>query len=134
LRKAGADEVISASEFGLRLLARAALFHGMTRVYQELLTVGRDANEMYLIPIPPGLVGKTFSQTAGQLLSDRTSRDACLLIGIYRGEKMMLNPIGDEAGPLREGDDLILLCPVMPDLSRYQNQAPIIVDDDTRAG
>ena len=44
LRKAGADEVISAAEFGLRLLARASLFHGMTRVYQELLTVGRDAN------------------------------------------------------------------------------------------
>ena len=46
MRKAGADEVMSAAEFGLRLLARAALFHGMTRVYQELLTVGRDANEM----------------------------------------------------------------------------------------
>jgi voltage-gated potassium channel len=55
LRKARADEVISASEFGLHLLARAALFHGMTRVYQELLTVSRDANELYLVPVPEGL-------------------------------------------------------------------------------
>ena len=52
MRKAGADEVISSAQFGLHLLARASLFHGMTRVYQELLTVGRDANEMYLVPVP----------------------------------------------------------------------------------
>jgi len=117
MRKAGADEVISAAEFGLRLLARAALFHGMTRVYQELLTVGRDANELYPVPVPPGLVGKDFIETAGLFLRDRANRNACLLIGIYRGEKMMLNPVGGEAGPLREGDELILLSPVMPDFS-----------------
>jgi hypothetical protein len=36
-------------------MARAALFHGMTRVYQELLSVRRDANEMYLVPVPAPL-------------------------------------------------------------------------------
>lgn len=117
MRKAGADEVISADEFGLRLLARSALFHGMSRVYQELLTVGRDANEMYLVPVPPNLVGRGFVAVAAALLADRAVRDACLLIGVYRGERMMLNPVGGEAGPLREGDELIVLCPVMPDLT-----------------
>ena len=29
----------------------------------------------------------------------------------------MLNPVGSEAGPLREGDELILLSPKYPDLS-----------------
>jgi voltage-gated potassium channel len=127
MRKAGADEVISAAEFGLRLLARAALFHGMTRVYQELLTVGRDANELYLIPIPAGLVGKPFVEVAGLFLNDRANRNACLLIGIYRGEKMMLNPVAGEAGPLREGDELILLCPVLPDLTHLSAPSPNIV-------
>jgi voltage-gated potassium channel len=119
MRKAGADEVMSAAEFGLRLMARAALFHGMTRVYQELLTVGRDANEMYLVPVPTGLIAKDFASAAKLFLQDREDRNACLLIGIYRGEKMMLNPVGGEAGLLRDGDELILLCPVMPDLSRF---------------
>src|SRR4029079_472038 len=32
MRKSGADEIISSADFGLRLMARAALFHGMTRV------------------------------------------------------------------------------------------------------
>jgi hypothetical protein len=45
---------------------------------------------------------------------------ACLLIGLYRGEAMMLNPVGGEAGPLREGDELILLSQALPDLSRLQ--------------
>jgi len=120
MRKAGADEVISAADFGLRLIARASLFHGMTRVYQELLSVRRDANEMYLVPVPAKLVGMDFVAAAGVFLPDRTNMKACLLIGLYRGEAMMLNPVGGEAGPLREGDELILLSQTVPDLSRLQ--------------
>jgi hypothetical protein len=33
----------------------------------------------------------------------------------------MLNPVGGEAGPLREGDELILLSQSLPDLSRLQS-------------
>ena len=101
-------------------MARASLFHGMTRVYQELLTVRRDANEMYLVPMPAELVGKDFVTAAGVFLPDRTAMKACLLIGVYRGDAMMLNPVGGEAGPLRAGDELILLCQALPDLSRLK--------------
>jgi voltage-gated potassium channel len=118
MRKSGADEVISAADFGLRLMARAALFPGMTRVYQELLSIRRDANEMYLVPVPARLVGMDFVKAANVFLPDRTDMKACLLIGLYRGEKMMLNPVGGEAGPLCEGDELILLSQNLPDLSR----------------
>ncbi len=86
MRKAGADEVISAADFGLRLMARASLFHGMTRVYQELLSVRRDANEMYLVPVPAQLVGMDFVAAANVFLPDRTNMKACLLIGLYRGD------------------------------------------------
>jgi len=120
MRKAGADEVISSADFGLRLMARASLFHGMTRVYQELLSVRRDANEMYLVKAPAQLVGMDFVAAANVFLPDRTDMKACLLIGLYRGETMMLNPVGGEAGPLREGDELILLSQTLPDLSRLQ--------------
>ncbi len=120
MRKAGADEVISAADFGLRLMARASLFHGMTRVYQELLSVRRDANEMYLVPVPAQLVGMDFVAAANVFLPDRTNMKACLLIGFYRGETMTLNPVGGEAGPLCEGDELILLSQTLPDFSRLQ--------------
>ena len=109
LLRAGADEIISSDELGLRLLARTALFHGMTRVYQELLTVGRDANEMYLFPIPESLVGRDFVEISSMFVRHRDDKRSCLLIGIQRGDEMILNPVGPDAGPLKEGDQLILL-------------------------
>ena len=118
LKKAGADEIISSDELGLRLLARTALFHGMTRVYQELLTVGRDANEMFLLPAPEELVGKDFVELIGLFGRHRSDRRSCLLIGIQRGEEMMLNPIGGEAGPIKADDQLILLSRVYLDSSQ----------------
>ena len=52
--------------------------HGMTRVYQELLPVRRDANEMYLVPVPVQLVGMDFVAAANVFLPDRTNMKACL--------------------------------------------------------
>ncbi len=109
LLKAGADEIISSDELGLRLLARTALYHGMTAVYQELLTVGRDANEMYLLPVPEGLVGRDFVEIASMFVRHRDDKRSCLLIGIQRGETMLLNPVGNDSGPVKSDDQLILL-------------------------
>jgi hypothetical protein len=39
-------------------------------------------------------------------------------LGIHRGDQMHLNPIGGEAGPLKAGDELILLSRVIFDPSR----------------
>ena len=109
LRKSGADEIISSDELGLRLLARTALFHGMTHIYQELLTVGRDANEIYSVTVPPSLVGRDFVEIAGMFVRYRDDKRSCLLLGVQRGEEMMLNPVGTDAGPLKPDDQLILL-------------------------
>ena len=109
LLRAGADEIISSEELGLRLLARTAIYHGMTRVYQELLTVGRDANEMYLYPVPEELLGRDFVEISSMFLRYREDKRSCLLIGLQRGDEMILNPVGGEAGPVRADDQLILL-------------------------
>jgi Trk K+ transport system NAD-binding subunit len=109
LLKAGADEVVSSDALGLRLLARSALFHGMSQFYWELLTVRRNANEVYLVPAPDELIGRTFVEVSELFVRHREDRRSCLLLGIQRGDEMMINPIGDEAGPLQAGDQLIVL-------------------------
>src|SRR5262245_14463759 len=124
LLKAGADEIISSDELGLRLLARTAIYHGMTRVYQELLTVGRDANEMYLYPVPPELVGRDFVEISSMFLRYRDDKRSCLLIGLQRGEDMILNPVGGEAGPVKSGDHLILLSRVFLQPSQTMPTVP----------
>jgi hypothetical protein len=87
----------------------------MTRVYQELLTVGRDANEIYLFPTPEEFVGKDFLELASMLLNHRGDKRACLLLGIQRADEMMLNPKSEEAGPLRVDDQLVLMSRVFLD-------------------
>ncbi len=120
LKRSGADEIISSEDLGLRLLARASLFHGMTQFYQELLTVGRDANEIYLIPAPDDFLGKEFAEVSGLFARRRDDKRSCLLLGIQRGDEMLLNPIGGEAGGLKPNDQLILLSRVFPASSSNQ--------------
>lgn len=124
LLKAGADEVISSDELGLRILARTALYHGITRVYQELLTVGRDANEMYMIPVPEEFVGRDFVEISGMFLRNRDDRRSCLLIGVQRDDELVLNPIGPEAGPLRAADQLIVLSRVFLNVNQNLPTVP----------
>ncbi|HZW35205.1 MAG TPA: NAD-binding protein [Isosphaeraceae bacterium] len=126
LLKAGASEVVSSDSLGLRLLARSALFHGMSQFYQELLTVRRDANEVYLVPAPKEMVGLTFNEVSELFLRYRNDRRSCLLIGIQRGEEMMINPIGDEAGPLQAHDQLILLSRIYPSAAQPLPTSPSI--------
>jgi voltage-gated potassium channel len=114
LLKAGADEVVSSGALGLRLLARSALFHGMSQFYWELLTVRRNANEVYLVPAPEELIGRSFVEVSEQFIRHREDRRSCLLLGFQRGDEMIINPIGDEAGPLQAGDQLIVLSRTYP--------------------
>ena len=114
LQKAGASEIVSSDSLGLHILARSALFHGMTQFYQELLTVRRDNNEVFLLPAPEELLGRQFAELGELFMKYRNDRRSCLLIGIQRGDEMMINPIGEEAGPLRADDQLILLSRTNP--------------------
>ncbi len=125
LLKAGASEIVSSDSLGLRLLARSALFHGMTQFYQELLTVRRDANEVFLLPAPEELIGRDFAELSAMFMKYRSDRRSCLLIGIQRGDEMIINPIGEEAGPLHSDDQLILLSRSFPGGSQPLPISPV---------
>jgi voltage-gated potassium channel len=120
MRKAGADEVISAADFGLRLMATClALSWHDPRLSRGCYRSGATPMKCTWCRCLPNL-SMDFVAAANVFLPDRTNMKACLLIGLYRDETMMLNPVGGEAGPLREGDQLILLSQTLPDLSRLQ--------------
>ena len=79
LLQAGASEIVSSDSLGLRLLALGGCFHGMTQFYQELLTVRRDANEVYLLPAPRRFWSGTASQSSTRCSCDTeaTAVPAC---------------------------------------------------------
>ena len=59
-------------------------------------------------------MGRDFSELGKMFMKYRNDRRSCLLIGIQRGDEMMINPIAEEAGPVRSDDQLILLSRTFP--------------------
>lgn len=106
------NEIISISDLSEKLLAQAALNHGVTDFYQELLLFQENGNEFYRVALPAADVGRTFADLHARLLARRI-----IAIGVHNGGLPRLNPGADYV--LREGDDLWLIAfrkPCLEDL------------------
>ena len=102
------NEIVSLSSVSEKLLAQAALFHGITDFYQELLTFEEANNELYRVAPPAGLVGETFADAYASLLEQRVT-----LIGVNAGDGPAINPPSDTV--IRSGDDLWVIALSKPD-------------------
>lgn len=108
------DEVVDTSLLADRLLSQALITPGIVSIYDELLSFGRESQEIYAVEVPPELDGKTFRETV------LTLRKAEVLpLGFWAGDagKPRLNPSAARYGTqgsreyrLRAGgDDRLLL-------------------------
>ena len=109
LRRAGADEIVSAADFAMMLLSQTALVHGLSRVYRDLLTVSGETNEVYVVPIPQQFVGKSFAQLGEAMFESRDRQNPAILIGVMRADGPLLNPLSDRLPALREDDQAIVI-------------------------
>lgn len=91
-RRAQADEIIVGSELSSRLIASAAIDHGISRVVSELLST-QYGNELFSIPLPGDLVGNTFLDVFTMMKRDRQS----IVLGILKGNdgEHVSNPPSD---------------------------------------
>ena len=67
-RRAGADELMITSHIASRLLARSALYPGLTDLVADLVSSG--GSELYGVAVPPDCVGLEFEQTSYRLRSE----------------------------------------------------------------
>ena len=109
LRRSGADEIVSPGEFGLKLLAQAALSHGLSQVYDNLLTVSAETNEVYLKPVPPGFIGKTFGELAEVMARERDPRNPVVLVGVKSGGKILVNPKKRDFETFSDKDEIVVI-------------------------
>lgn len=90
----GGVEIVGVQRLSELLLAQAVVHPGITDVYQRLLTAEGDSNEIYMLPVPAGWVGRTFQETYLELL--QSSREVILLgyeVQPERNERVaILNP------------------------------------------
>ncbi len=79
------DEVVCVDELAEKLLAQAALTHGLTEFYLRLLTATRDTNEVYVIDVPEGFVGRSFRDLERALID--YDDEECILVGVQVREE-----------------------------------------------
>lgn len=109
LERAHADEIIVSGEFGGKVLANAAVYHGLSRVVGELLSSNEGA-EFYTIPLPAVLTGKTFDDAVAHLRAVARA----IPVAVARGGRTHVNP---EVGfILAAGDELVVIAQDAPRL------------------
>jgi len=125
LTDAGADETICTTEIGVGILAHCALNKQLSAVYKDLLTYSFEGNEIYIVTrdhYPDEFVGKTFTQCAQVLYEKRDKKNPVVLLGIRRGDKVIMNPrehaggFGNEECIVGQEDALIAMAFSAPDL------------------
>ncbi len=86
--------------FGERMISQAVLNPGITEVYDHLLTFSDDSSELYSVPVPQALIGKTFAEA--QLF-------------IFDHEEENLTLIGFDRSPPGRPKSQFFLCPAAPE-------------------
>jgi voltage-gated potassium channel len=102
LERASVDEAICIGEMSQRMLVHAAINHGLSKLFTEVLSYG-EGSEIYKVPIMSILIGMEFRE-AVRLISDRFQ---AILLAVERAGTVHCNPLGE--WELQESDFLFVL-------------------------
>jgi voltage-gated potassium channel len=108
-KRANADEIIVTTEFSCRLISRAALDHGITKIISSLLS-SREGDDIYKINVPETCIGKNFIDIFVKFKKENNS----IVLGIQKTDGTVIeNPAADHL--LDKDDHLILIATGKPD-------------------
>jgi len=121
----GVIDSVSAGRVRTLLLAQATLIPGLTDFYRDLLSFGKETNELYLVPVPVAAVGRSFSDYAADVIRCN-SKQPIIPVGVYRvmdGQSLLVanpkthNTDGSDnpLHHLEKGDKLLVMSYVAPD-------------------
>lgn len=102
--RANADEIIVGAEFSSKLISRAALNHGISKVISELLT-SKVGNDLLKIPVPAPLQGTPFLHVFTEMKRIHHS----IVLGLQKSSngQVFSNPSADQL--VEAGDHLIVI-------------------------
>ncbi|MCP3957832.1 MAG: cag pathogenicity island protein Cag26 [bacterium] len=89
-RRAHADEIIVGNEFSSRLIASAAVDHGISKVLSEILSA-RSGNELQKVALSASQTGQPFLE----VLTEMKRANSSTVVAVQRGNKVMTNPAAD---------------------------------------
>jgi hypothetical protein len=115
------DELLVSSQVGARLLARSALYPGLTELVADIVS-GGEGSELYRIAIPDAYLGLSVDEVSARL---RTEHRATLL-SISRDGRAFVNPPADFR--IASGDDAVVVAESLGTL------APLVIRHEDGTG
>jgi voltage-gated potassium channel len=85
-KRANVDEIVASSEFTGKLLVQATLNHGITSLFENMLTFS-EGSEIYKFSVPRGLAGLTFREVHLKMFDKEYN-----VIAMEKQEKIILHP------------------------------------------
>lgn len=118
-RRANVDEVMVTSKLAAHLLARSALYPGLSELVSDIVS-GGEGSELYRVQLPDDCVGKPVDDVSAML---RRNHGATLL-GVSRNGQLTTNPSVDFVFELE--DNLIVIAESLGILSPLENATALI--------
>jgi voltage-gated potassium channel len=115
-RRAEVDELLVTSKVASHLLARSALYPGLTGIITDIVS-GGEGSELYRVRLPDDYIGHSIDEAATRL---RLEHHATLL-SVNRGGRAFVNPGADFR--LEVGDDAVVVAESLGTL------APLVLRD-----
>ena len=101
-RRAEVNELLVTSKIASHLLARSALYPGLSAIVTDIVS-GGEGSELYRIVLPDEYIGQSIDAVAALLRSDHHAT----LLSVNRGGRAFVNPGTDFI--LQPGDDAIVV-------------------------
>jgi voltage-gated potassium channel len=101
-RRAEADEILVTSRLASRLLARSALYPGLSELVTDIVS-GGTGSELYRVALPDAYVGLTIDELSAKLRGEHRAT----LLAVTRDGHSMTNPPADFR--LQPGDDAVVV-------------------------
>ena len=114
-RHADADEILVTSQLASRLLARSALYPGLSELVTDIVS-GGEGSELYRVALPDDYVGLSVDELSTRLRGDHRAT----LLAVTRDGRSMTNPPADFR--LQPGDDAVVVAEGLGDLRPLELQ------------
>ena len=114
-RRADADEILVTSRLASRLLARSALYPGLSELVTDIVS-GGHGSELYRVALPDDYVGLSIDELSAKLRGDHRAT----LLAVTREGRSMTNPPADFR--LQAGDDAVVVAENLGELRPLELQ------------
>ena len=118
-RRAEVDEVLVTSHVAAHLLARSAIYPGLSELVTDIVS-GGEGSELYRVSLPDDCVGKTIDEVSALMRSNHSAT----LLAVSRNGSTYTNPAADFQ--LAADDDLVVVAQSLGSLRPLRNATAFV--------